>query len=237
MGIKKSKRNNLVMILIGIIAVLVIAVVILVLIRPKADAVPASLEDAANELEENKMLTTIELSKLTEQVSELTTQKYYYKDIHEEKVEKEGLFSSEKLTLIVYEGTIHAGINLEEVDYKIDNEAKKITVILPEPKILSHEFDSDKVRSYDVKKKAFSKELSYEDSAKKFNELEKIKEEAVMQDEEFLKSVVEDTKTTLTNFFTISDLTKDYTVDFIENLPEQKATDKKTTEVDSEDES
>ena len=219
-----KSKNKLLLILIGIIIALVLTlIIILAILMPKKDAVPASLGDAVNELETTS-LTSIELSKLTEQVGELTTQKYYYKDIYEEKTEKDGFFGSEELTLIVYEGTIHAGIDLNEIDYEIDNEAQKIMVSLPELKILSHEFENDKVKSYDVKKKMFSKGLSYEDSAQKFDEIKKLKEEAVLEDEEFLESVMEDTKTALTSFFTISDLTKDYEIEFIENIPEKTTT-------------
>lgn len=211
---KSNPKNILLLILIVIIIALVITlVIILAIFMPKKTTVPASLESALNELETTS-LTSIELFKLTEQVGELTTQKYYYKDIYEEKVEKDGLFSSEELTLIVYEGTIHAGIDLTEINYDIDNEAMKIIVSLPEIKILSHEFNNDKIKSYDVKKKMFDKGLSYEDSAQKFDELKQLKEEAVLKDEEFISSVMEDTRTALTSFFTISDLTKDYTVEF-----------------------
>ncbi|MDE5754728.1 MAG: DUF4230 domain-containing protein [Oscillospiraceae bacterium] len=210
---KEKKKNNSTKILVGVILVLVIAVVILVVTRPKTNAIPAALQDAFSKVE-SSTLTTVELSKMTEQVGELITQKYYYKDIHEDKKEKDGIFDSEELTLIVYEGVIYAGIDLKEVDYEINNEAKKIMVHLPAIKIISHNFDDDNIQSYDVKKKIFSKGLSYEDSAKKFDELKKLKEEAVMKDEEFLSSVRADTEKTLTNFFHVSDSTKDYTIEF-----------------------
>lgn len=210
---EEKKRNNSTKILVGVILVLVIAVVILVVTRPKTNAIPAALQDAFSKVE-SSTLTTVELSKMTEQVGELTTQKYHYKDIHEDKKEKDGIFDSEELTLIVYEGTIHVGIDLQKVNYEINNEAKKITVHLPATEILNHEFDDNKVQSYDVKKKIFSKGLSYEDSAKKFKELQQIKEEALMQDEEFLSSVRADTEKTLTDFFHVSDSTKDYSIEF-----------------------
>ncbi|MDE5769887.1 MAG: DUF4230 domain-containing protein [Oscillospiraceae bacterium] len=230
---EKLKKHSL-KICITIIAVLIIALVIVIMVlKPKkADTVPASLQGVFEELE-TTTLTTIELSQLTEQVGELTTQKYYYKDIHEETKEKEGFFDSEEQTLIVYEGVIHAGVDLQEIAYELDNTAKKIYVVLPEPKILAHEFDNNSVKSYTVKKGIFSKEPSYEASAQKFEELQQIKEEAVMEDEEFLKSVITDTETTLTEFFKVSDLTKDYTVEYVESMPEIPETE---PEADSEGE-
>ena len=216
----KSKNKLL---LIGIIILLFI---ILAIFIPKKGINFALLNINKSK---NTSLTTMELFKLTEQVGELTTQKYYYKDIYEEKTEKDGFFSSEELTLIVYEGTIHAGIDLTKIDYEIDNEAKKIIVSLTEIEIFSNNLDNDKVKSYDVKKNIFSKGISYEDSAQKFEELKNLKNAAVLDDEDFLKSAMEDTKTTLTNFFTISDLTKDYTVEFIESTPKKTNTKTENT--------
>ena len=210
---EKKKHALIIKILSGFIAVLAIAIVILIITRPKPDVVPDYLQGAVDELMTTP-LTTVTLSKMTEQVGELTTKKYYYRDIHEDKKEKENFFDSEELTLIVYAGMIHAGIDLQKVTYEIDPEAKTITATLPQPEILAHEFDNSKVRSYDVKKSIFNKGKSYQDSAQKFEELKQIKEEALLKDEAFWQSVKADTETALTNFFQASDLTKYYTIQF-----------------------
>ena len=59
-----------------------------------------------------------------------------------------------KSFILSYDGAIKAGIHLDEVAIQV--EGKKIQVILPEAKILSHDVDMDSVTLFDEKNSIFN---------------------------------------------------------------------------------
>jgi len=183
--------------------------------------IPEEILDVAIDsiIEEGDTTISIsELEKVIESASELVSEKYHYRELHKE--EKEGtkvagltIPKTEELTLVVYEGTIQAGIEVSEIAFDCDDEKKILTVTMPEAKILSHEIDESSIEAYDVKTALFSKK-TYEDYAGVIAECKTQKEEALEKDDEFLKNVQDDAKNTISALLTASGVTKDYTIIF-----------------------
>merc|ERR1712232_604284 len=116
-------------------------------------------------------------------MGELTTLKYHYKNVasFENSQQLQGMtipFTT-KSFLYTYEGEIHAGVDLDEAKVKVDNQAKKITISLPETKVLSHDIDEDSVMFYDEKNSIFNP-LELEDYSNFRKEEEaKVEKEAI----------------------------------------------------------
>ncbi|MBR1528535.1 MAG: DUF4230 domain-containing protein [Oscillospiraceae bacterium] len=223
---KKNKSGNLKTVLISggiglIIGCSIFGAVYYNAVLKPAKTIPDEILDVAIDdiIEEgNTTISISELEKVIESASELVSEKYHYRELHKE--EKEGtkvagvtLPGTEELTLIVYEGTVRAGIEVSEIAFDSDDEKKILTVTMPEAKILSHEIDESSIESYDVKTALFSKK-TYEDYAGVIAECKTQKEEALAKDDEFLKNVQADAKNTISTLLIASGVTKDYTIIF-----------------------
>jgi len=222
---KKNVKGTIITVLVTV-GVCLIAFVIYSVVSGinRAKAVPSAImdtiEDGLTIQEGDTTITLEELENMVEAVSQLVTEKYSYKEVGRD--EKEGtklgnitIPGTDSLTLIVYSGTISAGIDMSQVKYDIDNEHKMITISMPEPEILSHEIDEKSIESYDVKNNIFEKK-TYQDYAEKISEFKEKKVEELTKDGTFLEEVAENTRTALTNFLTVSDTTKDYKIIFDE---------------------
>lgn len=89
---------------------------------------------------------------------ELTTTKYMYTNTGA--FENQNDFYGWKVPLtrkefiVSYDGRIHAGVNLEEVDVVIDDTTIQVT--LPEVKILSHDIDTESLKVFDESSSIFN---------------------------------------------------------------------------------
>ncbi len=93
-----------------------------------------------------------------EEVAELASVNYHYKNVAklDETSTFQGFalpFTSKKI-LISYTGKIKVGVDLKELKVKVDNQ--KITIDLPEAKILSHEIDEKSTEVFDEKTSLFN---------------------------------------------------------------------------------
>lgn len=93
-------------------------------------------------------------------IGELATQAGYYTNVEiiedSKKLWKITLpFTSSKY-IFSYDGIIKAGIDFEEIEWSVNDVTKKITVKLPEMKILSNEIDTNSLYVYDESRSIFS---------------------------------------------------------------------------------
>lgn len=91
-------------------------------------------------------------------VKELTTVKYNYRNMGQ--FENQSTFYgwkvpfTDKKFIVTYDGTISAGVDLENLDIKID--AHTINIKVPQAKILSHEIDEKTIKVFDEKNSIFN---------------------------------------------------------------------------------
>lgn len=113
---------------------------------------------------EKVQVTDTLLYQQLQQENELATVKYFYTNMgkyeNSLQVGNANIPFTKKSFIIAYDGVIKAGIDMDKV--KIGVEGKKITIVLPEAEILSHETDMDSVQVYDEKNSIFNG-LSTED--------------------------------------------------------------------------
>lgn len=130
---KYFHSKNLIFIAFVIIIALII-LLILTFLTPSPEAKPK--------------ITTNLIENQIQEAKELTTTKYIYTNA--------GVFENQnnfygvnipftnKSFIVVYDGTIHTGIDLDEVSVSIDD--KTISVEVPEAKILSHDLDAESLK-------------------------------------------------------------------------------------------
>ncbi|MFG6368268.1 MAG: DUF4230 domain-containing protein [Lachnospiraceae bacterium] len=63
---------------------------------------------------------------------------------------------TKKSFIAKWDGTIKAGVNVQEIAAEIDNNSKQITVHIPKAKILSHELDDESFETLDEKDGLFN---------------------------------------------------------------------------------
>lgn len=140
---------------------------------------------------------------------ELTTLKYDYEQVAEYEgkgkqvavpvVGDVSIPFTEDAVIFVYGGTICIGFSLDEVEPEIDEENKKITVPVPEVKILSHTENHDIFRAYTVKNSVMTT------ASDKINEFESMKsglmaekEDNLINDKVIREEAIEEYKTMCT---------------------------------------
>lgn len=171
--------------------------------------------------EENLIISeevTVDESIIREVISpakELITYKYFYTDVGEYTKDKKLFkatipFTTDK-TIYTYTGEIGAGIDLEDVDFDINDHI--IVVSLPSPKILYHEMDKDEVNVYDVKNSVFTTS-SLEDFVDFEKELKEKQESKLKERVEFWDNVKQNTKTVISDLMTASGKFEKYSVVF-----------------------
>ncbi len=103
-------------------------------------------------------------SKMTQfdlkEIGELATQAGYYTNVEiiedSKKLWKITLpFTSSKY-IFSYDGIIKAGVDFEDIEWSVNDVTKKITIKLPEMKILSNEIDTNSLYVYDESRSIFS---------------------------------------------------------------------------------
>ena len=159
--------------------------------------------------------TIIKISEALEPASDLISTKYYYTDaeIYEDYKELFGVklpFTTDK-SIFVYDGVISVGIDLNQVEYVVDNAAKTITMTLPEIKILANEIDQDSFEFPYISNSVFNQN-EIPGFTKLLAELKAANGEKLLENEEFMTTVRMNTELVLRSFLTASDVTADYQV-------------------------
>jgi hypothetical protein len=171
----------------------------------------AAQEDVA----EGLTLDTVEA--VVEQTSDLTVTKYRYKNAATARSSKElagfELPLTQNTLVYTYEGVIGLGVDLAKVAYRIDNDAKTITVVLPAVKILYNELDEASFE-YVYEDTSVLTPLDAADMSALHEEQRQAMAEKVMADDELLAEARSNAEDVLETFLTSSDATAGYAVSF-----------------------
>lgn len=117
-----------------------------------------------------------------EEIGELASISYDYTDIVEQSSNNElfgiGIPLTSKEFLLTYSGHIKAGVDMNKAEVSV--EGMRVTITLPQAKILSHEIDEDSVRYWDLKNDVFNK-IKWEDRQEARKTLKHDQEEKVAE--------------------------------------------------------
>lgn len=137
-------------------------------LKEQVDGLNAEKEDLNNQLEEllnvQETVPVITRALLDEQItslSELTTKKYWYRNATQKDEAKEWLWGttmpfSDIQFVALYDGYIKAGIELKEVKFDVNQQAKTITITMPKSKILDHNIPQETINVLQVKNNLFN---------------------------------------------------------------------------------
>ena len=108
--------------------------------------------------ESTPKLSAVVVEHQLDQVSQLATARYSYTNMgqFEQSSDFYGVkipFSGKRF-IVSYDGSILAGVDLKQAEVKLTS--RKVTVILPEARILSHEIDNDSLKVFDETKNIFN---------------------------------------------------------------------------------
>ncbi len=191
--------------------------------NPVKDITDKAVETIVNyKPEEEESLTVVRLEESIKDAQELVTLKYCYKDVAIYEQSKKIKGTTIPLTtdrfLYTYTGEIKAGIDLEKIKIELDEQNKKIMVLLPSPEILSHTINPTG-EEYDVKNSIFT-EINLQKYEKEKDELKKEQETSLKLNSEFMNQVTDNAKLILQNLMTVADTEHKYTVVFYDNSDE-----------------
>ena len=166
---------------------------------------------------EDFVLSVTNIEELIKPAGELITTKYYYTDADTYENAKQLFghnipFTTDKV-VFTYSGVLSVGFMLSDIHFELDNENQIITVTLPPLEVLGNEIDPDSFEYPYIEDSVFNA-TNMSDYTQIISELKKYKENEIIHDQSFLNECLQKSKDVLRNFFTISDMTKDYTVEF-----------------------
>lgn len=111
-------------------------------------------------------------------IGELATQVGYYTNVQVIREAQEAWGWEIPLTqtecIFSFDGIIKAGYNFEQIEIEVDEEMKTVTIVMPEPYVLSNEINPESLKIYDEDKNLFTP-LSIEDFGGK---LEQVRDES-----------------------------------------------------------
>lgn len=127
------------------------------------------------------IITSTALTQQLQEVNELATMQYNYSKVgkFENSLTLNGwdIPLTKKSFLLTYSGQLKAGIQMEDIQVEVKD--KKITVLLPEVKILSNVIDEKSIEVYDESKNIFNP-ISIEDyTAFATQQKDKVAEESI----------------------------------------------------------
>ena len=216
MNENKSFIKNKSTIILVVIILALLAVIIVPKLKKKSK-LEGVIDTVSEGVQENHNLTEVDIESRLENAQELTTLKYIYHsaDIYESSKDLAGFKLPFTTDMIVfsYDGTINIGIDLKDIDIKVDNERKDIDVTLSAPKILSHVLDEKSFEFRDAKNSIFN-DTSMGDYAGFMAEQKEKEEERFMSNEEYLESVKKNTETVIEELVTTIDTENEYKIRF-----------------------
>ncbi|MBO4863002.1 MAG: DUF4230 domain-containing protein [Eubacterium sp.] len=150
---------------------------------------------------------------------ELVSYKYYYTDAGSYKKSQTITdtdfvipFTTDE-TVYTFSGTIGAGIDLNDVDFDVDNDRKVITVYLPEPKVLSNEIDEKSFQTYDVRRSIFTSS-DLKDYTQFIGELKASEEDKLNSNREFWDQLRKNTEKTISGLMSANDQLDEYVIKY-----------------------
>lgn len=181
-----------------------------------------ALQDANTQAEKVKVndevtIDAVDLQRMIESASELVSYKYYYTSaaVYENSKKVMNIkvpFTTDRAVYLV-DGVISAGTDISKIDFDVDDDKKTITVNIPNPKIISHEIDSDSFQYFDVKNSVFnSSDLS--DYADLESVIKERQETKLQENNEFWEKTKQNINDTISNLITASGKADDYHIDY-----------------------
>lgn len=147
----------------------------------------------------------------------LITNQYRYTaaDIYDDYKKLFGLnlpFTNSK-AVFTFKGTMSIGLDMQDIEYQIDDDNKIIHITLSEIGILSHDIDLGSFRFPFEEESIFNpKEMS--DYVGALEKLKSKQAELVLNDEEYMANALHNTQEVFRAFLGNSEFTKDYSVTF-----------------------
>lgn len=125
------------------------------------------LEELLNVKETTPVITRAILDEQITSLSELVTKKYWYRNATKSKEAKEWLWGvtmplSDIEFVAMYDGSITAGIDLNEVKFNVSQQTKTITVTIPKSKIFDHNIPQETINVVVAKNNLFNS-ISFND--------------------------------------------------------------------------
>lgn len=117
--------------------------------------------------------------------------------------------------ILTYSGTVTMSVEPDAIGYTVDNGTKQIYVILPEPKVISHEIDRDSVRCYDVQNSLFSSQTVNEYVSQLMRQKDSVLAR-VSEAQQMRSSILSQTEKVIRSMISASDVLSEYTVTFYE---------------------
>ena len=117
-------------------------------------------EEAESLIREQEEITSSTIESGLKEIGKLCTAEYYFTHVsnYESSMDFQGFtipFTTSSF-IYSYDGKILAGIDFDHIMVDKDDEKKRITVMLPEPEIISEEIDENSFRLYDEKNNVFN---------------------------------------------------------------------------------
>ena len=164
------------------------------------------LFDDAPVIEEMVTVNTEVIQDGLKEMGTLITQEYYFTQVEEYKsTERVWIFDSKASFIFSYDGVVTAGIDCNNIEISKDDEAKLITVKIPEAEIIGVDIDHDSFKIYEEKEGLWNKldMTKYNNSIIEFENAAKTKalnkgiisnadESAKNLIESFINSLIED---------------------------------------------
>jgi septum formation inhibitor MinC len=224
MSEKKEKQNVMNPVPWLVVLSLLIMLIPLYYLNQKED-IPSGYEVATTEVEEAEPvptpvmkteITSKEVESVLKQVSELITSKYYYTNAADFDSVLTWFDSdwvnpfTKSSGYIIYDGIVSIGIDLNKVEYEIDNDNQIVTIKLPKERDLAHEIDDSSVKTNS--KEAVFNNLDAKYYAELIDKLKKETETKIMNNKEYLEQVRSNTKIVIQDFFKNEEKMADYEI-------------------------
>ena len=178
---------------------------------------PAEVEEPYQFIVEETKVTTEAVEQALEQASDLVTLAYRYKSASTvsdvKKFFEIELPFTESRSVFTYTGTVRVGYDLSAIGIDVDNDAKKITLTLPEQKIISNEIDFDSFEFIVDESSVFNPQKLSE-STPAIDDLKKDAEKQVKNDKEFADEARKNAELVLTSFLRSAGIAEDYAIEF-----------------------
>ncbi len=213
---------------IGIVAIILAFVIQNIVLKHRGDqqallAYEQAFQDGSETVtlpvNEEVKVDELTLSQLISPASELISYKYYYTSagLFEDskkffKSDVKVPFTTDKSVYLV-DGIISVGIDIDQIEFEIDEDKKIITVTVPYPKIMSHEVDSDSFQYYDIKNSVFNSS-NLADFAELEAALKKEQEDKLLANTDFWDKAKDSVTLTLNGLLNASEKLDDYQIKY-----------------------
>ena len=121
---------------------------------------PPSSENNPIIVDEKSVVTSTQIKAQLNSVKKLITKEYIYTGAAKQEANKKWIFGwdmpfSDTTLVIMYDGTIIAGVDLNKINPAINEETRTITILVPKATILSHDLPQETIRIVDQKESLF----------------------------------------------------------------------------------